>query len=160
MRCNCCSAEVTQFNGQCPVCGFPMLTGGDIDIESFIRSYRENKLRDVKIYLKTYQYEAEGREIRLVQERYTEMCDALSLFDGEIHWSDITFEPVEVSAPVTLDFCVKKGEAQRAYSVSTAPTICPQQQAVGVKISDGFTVQFAVGVISGAFALSESVPLL
>lgn len=160
MRCNCCSAEVTQFNGQCPVCGFPMLTGGDIDIESFIRSYRENKLRDVKIRLKTYQYEAEGREIRLVQERYTEMCDALSLFDGEIHWSDISFEPVEVSAPVTLDVCVKKGEAQRAYSVSTAPTICPQQQAVGVKISDGFTVQFAVGVISGAFALSESVPLL
>ena len=64
MRCNCCRAEVTQFNGQCPVCGFPMLTGGDIEIESFVRSYRENKLRGVTVYLKTYEYEPEGVCVR------------------------------------------------------------------------------------------------
>ncbi|MBR5409831.1 MAG: hypothetical protein IK104_04100 [Clostridia bacterium] len=159
MRCNCCRAEVTQFNGQCPVCGFPMLTGGDIEIESFVRSYRENKLRGVTVYLKTYEYEPEGRSLRLVNTRYVEVAEPLSLGDGEIRWLDLPFMAIESSRPVSLDVCVRRGNDEREYTVAAVPSGTISHQAIGVTPGEGFSIQFAVGSAE-TYALSERVPLL
>lgn len=159
MKCNCCKAEFLNGQAKCPICAFPTLMVDDVDIDELIRNYKNNKLKDVAIYIKIYNYSIDNGNLSMDGEEYIKVVEAWKLEHGNVYWMDEAYEDIESANTFTLTVSIGNSMAHRECDVNITPSRNISHSMIGVLLEDGFTIRFIVGTKEN-YVYSEAISLI
>lgn len=161
MQCNCCRGNIEAGQAKCPVCGFPILIGGDNSdaTKAIILKHKKNRLTPVSVSLRIYNYICEDGSVREESTEYVKLSDAVNLEYGKITWSDKTYEDLCSSDPFILTVQIQNGSEKTEHQLRFVPDSDISRSAAGIVLGDGFTVRLAVGS-KEHYILSDALSLL
>ena len=161
MRCSCCNAIIGTGQAKCTICGFPLLIGGNDNemSQKLIHNHKSKKIGSISIMIKTYSYEMDEKNILKEEAEYYNLAFASELKLGEIQWMDSEFEPLESARDIELTLQITNNDQTDDKTVLIHPEKIISHSRIGVMLSDGFTIQIAVGS-KEEYVLSEALSLI
>lgn len=146
MVCECCKAKISDGAASCDICGFPTLVEDGIDITALAADNRRRRLDGISVGIMTYRYGYDEKgTLKLKESVKLELAKASDLKPGEIAWADKDFESLESDRRISLDLVVAKPSGEVKSSVELNPGKVIAHSALGIMLSEGFTVRLAVG---------------
>ena len=165
MKCYVCGEELVEGYTECKRCGFPMFAKlgqsaeMDASIHAMVRQYRLEKIKNLRVGIKTYSWRTENEQ--LVQEAEYDLPLAVcgELTAGTIQWAAETFVHTKMeTVDVTLYIRREDGSTQTRLIPMTMPNGEADMQ-IGVCKDEEGMLTLCLGT-SGSYTASNPINIL
>lgn len=151
MACEVCGYDFTG-TGNCPACGFqsiPVVGGMTEEMKKKFaeaaNAYKENLLKDVKVYIRGYHWEEEnGQLIEKFHEDILIAEDIQKMSFGQTSYSEVVFAKQAAGEDVELTVVVENG-GTKVHSVTVKAPDTEKMWNVGFTLKTGLKGAIKVG---------------
>ena len=145
MKCKCCHHELQMDEAFCPLCRFPSIKGvDDVNeevVRRMVREYTENKLRSIRLDLRTYEYVLENGALVERDSQYITLCRGKELRLNEPIWCGVIFEKIPSDRAFTVSLNLRSEVGEKSIELPVTPDHVIEHGKIGVSLGEEFTLQ-------------------
>lgn len=165
MKCLVCGTIMTQTLNKCPKCGCQLVanTSGEDNGPSqaaimLANNHRQALKNNIKVSIKSYQYEEKDFDLVLKNTYTTELSDFKDTALNQIKWYDQVYAPFHRDLELDLVIVNSKNETKET-TVKVKKPLLEDNYQIGIVMNDDFTIQIAVGNAM-VYELSNKVDMI